>query len=59
MNYPQEFLGRCQTCLGNCFLNDKPCLSGYGNGMPLRDEECMVRRTQQQYDKDHVKKAKP
>lgn len=57
MNYPHEFLGRCQTCLSNAYLSSQPCRTGYGNGMPLRDDECMVRRAQRQYDEEHKKKA--
>jgi hypothetical protein len=53
--YPHEFLGRCQTCLDNAYLSAKPCTIGYGQGMPLSDRDCMIRRAQAEYDKEHGK----
>lgn len=49
--YPHEFLGRCQTCLDNAHLSSEPCRLGYGNGQPLNEDNCMVRRAQRQHDK--------
>lgn len=48
--YPNEFLGRCQTCLDNAMLSSAPCRIGYGNGMPLRDDDCMIRRERKRHD---------
>lgn len=48
--YPCEFIGRCHTCLDNAYLNNKPCQTGYGNGMPVSDDDCMVRRAQRKFD---------
>lgn len=55
--YPNEFLGRCATCLDNAMLSSKPCQSGPCNGMPRRDDECLVRRCQQAYDREHALSA--
>lgn len=54
-NYPNDFLGRCQTCLDNVLLSSKPCKIGYGIGMPLNEGECLVLRAQKQYDQDQNK----
>lgn len=56
--YPHEFLGRCQTCLDNAYLSSKPCRTGYGNGMPLHDGECMIACAQQRYDAEQAAKRK-
>ncbi len=50
MKYPDEFLGRCQTCLNNAMLSSEPCRIGYGNGMPLHDDQCMIRRERKLHD---------
>lgn len=50
--YPKEFLGRCQTCLDNAMLHMGPCRTGFGNGMPLRDEDCLIARAQISYDRE-------
>jgi hypothetical protein len=50
--YPNEFLGRCATCLDNAYLSSTPCPLGYGNGMPLNEDQCVVRRAQKQHDKE-------
>jgi hypothetical protein len=49
MKFPDEFLGRCQTCLDNALLSSHPCPLGYGNGMPVNEDECMIRRARKQY----------
>lgn len=49
--YPHAFLGRCSTCLDNAFLNDDPCPFGHGNGMPIREEDCLTRACQKAHDK--------
>jgi hypothetical protein len=52
MTYPHEFLGRCQTCLDNAYLNAKPCQPRMGvNGAPLLADDCMIYRAQKAYDK--------
>jgi hypothetical protein len=47
--FPSEFLGRCATCLDNAHLDSKPCTIGYGQGRPLNDDECLIRRCQKAY----------
>lgn len=54
-NYPVEFIGFCQTCLGNAYLDSEPCRTGFGNGAPLRGSDCLVRAGQEQYDRNHRK----
>lgn len=63
--YPNEFLGRCQTCLDNAMLSSKPCMTksdypginGYlMNGVPFGDYDCMVRRAQKHYDEKQKRK---
>jgi hypothetical protein len=41
--FPHEFLGRCSTCLDNAYLDSESCLLGYGNGMPVTEDECLIR----------------
>lgn len=48
--YPNDFLGRCQTCLDNAYLSSAPCQIGYGNGMPLNDDACAIRHGRRMYD---------
>lgn len=50
---PCEFLGRCQTCLDNVYLNSEPCCLGYGLGQPINGDECAIRRAQKEYQHDH------
>ena len=52
--YPSEFIGRCGTCLDNAYLDSAPCRTGYGQGMPLNEDECMIRRAQKCYDAAHT-----
>lgn len=52
MSYPNEFLGRCVTCLGNAYLSSKPCRIGWGQGMPVTENDCLVRRCQKQHDEE-------
>jgi len=55
--YPDEFLGRCQTCLDNATLSSTPCPLGHGlNGAPVNEDECMIRRERKRYDQEKVKK---
>jgi hypothetical protein len=57
--YPHEFLGRCATCLDNAYLSSEPCMrvgdypgiNGYLlNGVPLRDDDCAIRRARKAHD---------
>ena len=50
--YPNEFIGRCQTCLGNANLSAEPCRVGFGQGQPVVDSDCMIRRARAAYDKE-------
>lgn len=52
--YPDEFLGRCQTCLDNAMLSSEPCRIGYGVGQPVHKDYCMVRRAREQYDREQA-----
>lgn len=49
--YPHEFLGRCATCLDNAYLSSEPCPTGSGNGMPLKERDCLVKINQEVFDK--------
>lgn len=47
MIFKHEFLGRCQTCLDNAFLDSEPCPLRLGlNGYPVIENDCLVRRAQ-------------
>lgn len=48
--YPNEFLGRCGTCLDNAHLGSESCRIGYGVGQPVHEEDCLIRRARKQYD---------
>lgn len=57
MDYPHEFLGRCQTCLDNAYLSAPPCTIGYGNGMPLNAHQCAIRSAQKRYREEVARRA--
>ena len=48
--YPDRFLGRCATCLDNATLNSAPCRTGYGNGDPVTESDCLIRSARKAYD---------
>jgi len=52
--YPNEFLGRCQTCLDNAMLSREPCSPGYGNGQPLSARDCLIYCAREQYDREQA-----
>lgn len=52
--YPNEFLGRCATCLGNAMLSSTPCRIGLGQGMPLNDDQCLIRTARKDYDQERA-----
>ena len=47
--YPNEFLGRCATCLDNAYLSSEPCKHGYGNGMPCGHDRCLIEIGRERY----------
>lgn len=58
--YPHEFLGRCGTCLDNAYLSGPPCSVGFGgNGTPLFDSDCAIRRARAEHDRKARALASP
>ena len=55
MKYPNEFLGRCATCLDNANMANEPCPLRLGlNGYPVVASDCLIRKAQENYRKTHT-----
>lgn len=56
MRWPKEFLGRCNHCLDNAFLDDPKCWDRF-TGQPTADYDCLI--LQRRFEMQRGQKWRP